>query len=128
MDHLRIRYDIRFRISAQSKTYELFLEKIDTKNIDYKLARRGDIIKLGRNEFKVLNPEEPLQNANNSSIVFKTEHKDIGFLINLLPRRILLSLRPFGLGFFLLTGEYAVFYHLSKSFFYTINYTLPEYP
>lgn len=63
-----------------SSTYELFLEKIDQKDITYKLARKGDIIKLGQNEFAVLAPEEPLQDANNSSVVLKTEHEDAVFL------------------------------------------------
>lgn len=66
-----------------SKTYENMLMAIDSKNIPFHVAERGETIDLAPGtEILVLNPKkEQSEELNENSVVIKITHGDVSFLL-----------------------------------------------
>ncbi len=66
-----------------SQTYENMLTAIDTKNIPFHVAQRGENVDLAQGiEIQVLNPkEEQSEDLNENSVVLKIIHEDVSFLL-----------------------------------------------
>jgi len=80
MDNFKVNQVLDSGFVHTSKTYENYLEKIDEKDIPFSVVKSGDTFNLDGLNVKILNPLEPKEDANNSSIVMRVEYGDFSCL------------------------------------------------
>lgn len=65
---------------GSSKTYDIFLENLDSLGIDTTVPTLGESFSLGEATFKFIGPLEDYGDANSNSLVLRLEYGNTGFL------------------------------------------------
>ena len=65
---------------STSKTYQDFMDALESENIEVNIARLHDVIQAGELSLKVHNPADLSESTNNNSIVLHLAYRNIDFL------------------------------------------------